>query len=192
MDLVQIKATRNDPKAAFFESLEGFDRDYDLENGVPLLAEVPSGASFRMSADFPRQIALYDFLPNVNDVLVASEQVRTLFESERVKHVEYLPVQIVNHKGRKVKEKYFILNPFPLVDCADGKKTKFVRNALNKEKWEEVKNLTIEEKRVPADYQLFGVEHITGLRLIRRALAEKMKAAGVRGFDTVELSAYRW
>lgn len=190
MDIVQIKAFEED-KAAFFEKLENFERDYDLGEGVSLLKVFPKDACFRMSDDFPDQIALFDFLPNVSNVLVASERVRALLESEGVDHVEYLPVQIVNHKGRKAKEKYFIINVFPRVDCADAKKSKFKRNPIDKNQWMEVSSLVIDDKRVPADFQLFGIEHIPSLFLVRRDLAGKMKAAGLRGFETAETSDYR-
>lgn len=192
MDFVQIKAIKNDPKTAYFEKLEGMERDNELKDGVPLLADMGKDARFRMSDDFPRQIAARDFVPNHNGVLVMSAKARALLEKEGVEDVEYLPVQLLNHKGRKVPEDYFILNPVRLVDCADAKKSKFKVNGIDKYTWNYVEKLTIDEKKIPKDAKLVSVAHLSPLILIHRALAKKMTAAGLTGFQVIELDKYRW
>jgi hypothetical protein len=191
MSYLQVK-TAAEPKAAHFKRVENFQAAYSLRSGISLEKGFPAQAAYRMSSDYPDQIALYDFLPNTQNVLVVSEKVRSLLEAEQVKHVEYLPVGVINHKGRKAKEKYFILNLFPLVDCVDQKKTQFTKNDIDEEIWMNVKNLTVLEQRITADFSLFRVNHIPELMLVSEVLAKKMKAAKLRGFEAIELSEYRW
>lgn len=180
------------PKTAQLETLKGVERDYDLRNGTSLLEDWENGARFEMSDDFPRQIALADLMPNAKAVFVISAKARKLFEGEGVTDAEYLHVHIINHKGRKVPEPYFVLNPLRLVDCADGKKTKYRLNRLDKNIWDDVENLTIDEKRIPKGAKLVSVFHFEPLILIHRTLAEKMTSAKLTGYRTVELSEYRW
>ena len=190
MAFVQIVADP-DEKCAHVTGVEGYDDNFQFQEGISLLEEFPEAAAYRMSDDHPRQIALHDFLPNTEGVLLVGENVRAFLEKEKVKNLEFLPVAILNHKGRKAKEKYFIVNPFPLVDCVDAKKTSFTPNPINKECWINVTNLTIDEKRVPQGFELFHVTHIPGLMLIDEKLAAKMKAAKLRGFEVIPTSQYR-
>ena len=190
MNYVQIKTVDYHPKTAHLGDLKGVERDNELRDGTPLLEDWEKNARFEMSDDYPKQIALADFMPNLHRALVLSAKARKLFEAEGVADAEYLPVHIVNHKGRKVPDPYFFFNPTRLVDCADAKKTKFRPWPIDKNIWIEVENLTIDEKRIPKDAKLVSVYHFNPLLLIHRSLADRMASAKLTGFETIELSRF--
>jgi hypothetical protein len=177
--------------AAHFGNVLNYDNRFELRKGIPLVGKTPPDAAYRMRDDFPDNIALHELLYNLDRQLVVQEKVRTFLEAEGVQHVEYLPVKVLNHKDREVKERYFIVNMLPLVDCIDLERTQCKRNRLDPRKLMDVSNLTVHEEKIPADFQLVRLDLLPAAVLIRRELAAKMKAAGFRGFTTAEVSEYR-
>jgi len=177
--------------AARFGYIQNYDKSFKLSAGIELSSSFPPDAAYRMHDDFPDNIALSDVLYNPDSQIVISEKVRSFLDTAGVQHIEYLPVKVLNHKGREVKERYFIANMLPLVDCVDLEKTQHEENLLDPDELINIRNLTVHEDKIPADFQLFRLKAISGAMLIHRALAQKLKAAGFRGFATPELSEYR-
>lgn len=177
--------------AAHFGNVLNYDNRFELRKGIPLVGKMPSNAAYRMRDDYPDNIALHESLYNLDRQLVVHEKVRAFLEAEGVQHVEYLPVKVLNHKDREEKERYFIINMLPLVDCIDLEKTQCKRNRLDPRKIMDVSNLVVHEARIPPDFQLLRLDLLPAAVLIRRELAQKLKAAGFRGFTTSEISEYR-
>jgi hypothetical protein len=176
--------------AAEFSHLRNYDDDFELHNGISLAKEFPPDAAYRMSDEAPDKTALHDVLDNRDRNFVINEKVKALLEAEGVQHVEYLPVKVLNHKDRAVKERYFVVNMLPLVDCIDMEKTKYKRNILDPEQLMHISNLTVHEEKIPADFKLLRVQFASAVMLMRRDLAEKLKAAGVRGLGIAEVVEY--
>jgi hypothetical protein len=191
MNHVQIKAIAR-AEAARIRNILNYDDDFELQDGLSLQATFPPEAAYRMDDNHPDRIALHEFLDNLDQQLVIHERVRDLLEAEGVRHVEYLPVRVLNHKDREVKARYFIANTYPLVDCIDQDKTRFKWNPLNDQAMMNVENLTLFEERIPPDFKLLRLKYLPSAMLIHRELAQKMKEARFRGFELVELSDYRW
>jgi hypothetical protein len=169
-------------KGAVFGPLENFEEDFLLDDGAPLSDRFSKDAAFRMKKEFPDQVAVYDFLHNSAKVLLVSEAARGFFEDAKLAHVEYLKVALINHKGRKVKEPYFIVHSFPRVDCVDPKKTKHRLNMIDKEAWIDVSDVTLVPSKIKPDFQLFMATHVPWLRLIRDDLAAKLQKTKLRGY----------
>ena len=86
-------------------TLQDVEDDFELLNGVTRVANFPPDASFRMSKDYPKNLKMEDFLVNENKLLVVSARVKEFLEGQKIEQNEFLPVRIINHKGREVKEK---------------------------------------------------------------------------------------
>lgn len=173
--------------AAEFSHLQNYDDDFELHNGVSLANDFPADAAYRMSDEAPDKTALHDVLDNRDRNFVINEKVKAFLEAEGVQHVEYLPVKVLNHKDRVVKERYFVVNMLPLVDCIDMEKTKYKRNILDPELLMHLSNLTMHEEKIPDDFKLLRVKFAPYVMLIRRDLAQKLKAAGFRGLGISEV-----
>ncbi|HYD41579.1 MAG TPA: DUF1629 domain-containing protein [Anaeromyxobacter sp.] len=171
--------------ACWLEAIEGVPRTYELDRGVSRASDWPSDACFRMSPELPDDVGLVDFLPNVGSCIVASAAVRALLEAEKVRNVEYLPVSIINHKGRKQPEPYFVVNPFPLQDCIDMERTVGTRNEIDRSLLAEVDHLVIDESRIDPSVMLFRMKHWPYRDVYRPELAEKIKAAKFTGIKFV-------
>lgn len=176
--------------AARFAHMLNYNSRFKLRKGIPLTATFPQEATYRMRDDFPDNIALHELLYNLDSQLVVNEKVRAFLEAQGVQHIEYLPVRVLNHKDRQVKERYFVLNLLPLVDCIDRSKTQCEESSLDPDQLMNISNLTVHEEKIPPDFQLLRLKGVSDAVLIRRELAEKMKAAGFRGFRTSEISEY--
>jgi len=142
-----------------------------------------------MSADYPDDIQLHEFLHNLDEQLIVNHRVKEFLELH-IDKVEYLPVNIINHKGRKAKESYFIVNLLDLEDCIDKEKTIFEWDELDSDLMDSVANLTVDESAIPKDRHLFRLKYLTSVIMISEDLAQEFKNEGFRGFETSELSEY--
>lgn len=191
MNYLQIKSL-SEGDAARFRNMLNNPKKFRLMKGIPLQDSFPAEAAYRMSDEFPDNIALHEVLYNLDRQLIINERVRSFLEEEGVQHVEYLPIRVINHKDREVKERFFIANMLPLVDCIDQSKTTFEWNPLDDQQMMDVENLTLDETRIPADFKLLRLKYLPTVMLIRRELALKMKEAKFRGFELVEIPDYHW
>ncbi|QSQ21987.1 hypothetical protein JY651_43740 [Pyxidicoccus parkwayensis] len=176
--------------AAEFSHMRNYDDDFEIHEGIPLKESFPPDAAYQMSDYAPDKTALQDVLENLDQNFVINEKVKAFLEAEGVQHVEYLPVKLLNHKGREVKERYFVVNMLPLIDCVDLEKTKYEENPLDPERLMNISNLTVHEEKIPDDFQVLRLKRISGAMLIRRDLVEKMKKAGFRGLGITEIVEY--
>ncbi|MBL0698708.1 DUF1629 domain-containing protein [Comamonas sp. JC664] len=168
-----------------------YGQSFKLCAGEPLASSFPQHAAYRMRDDFPDQVALHEVLYNMDSQLIVHEKARAFLDAERIQRIEYLPVRVLSHKDREVAERYFIVNMLPLVDCIDLEKTEHEENLLDPDELMNIRNLTVDENKIPSDFQLLRLKAVSGAMLIHRDLAAKMKAAGFRGFSTPEVAEYR-
>jgi hypothetical protein len=175
------------PRSCVLTSLQGVEDDYELRKGISRAEGFPPDAYFRMDPDFPKSLQLEDFLLNENSLLVVSERVRTLVEAEKLKNNELLPVQIKDHKNKRVKESYYILNQLELQDCIDLKESKLVVNDIDPDTFMDVDKLVIDEKRVDRDVKVFRMKRYAVIPVFRRDFAAKVKAANLTGIRFTEV-----
>lgn len=175
---------------ARFGRLEGFRRKYKLMRGREVADEFPADASFQMNRDFPDDLGLEDAAFNLSNQLVVSERLRAFLEAREVSGVEFLPVTMLDHKGRSVKADYVIANLLTHVDCVDKEATTHEWNPLNENAMVGVRNLTVDPERIPDDVQLFRLEHVAGVIGVRRDLAEALEAEGFTGLAFSDFADY--
>src|SRR5262245_48917133 len=96
--------------AAEVTVIENVEDDYELLRGVPRLASWPDDATFRMDEDFPDDVQLEDVLRAGQRVIVASERFKSFLVERAPRNNEFLPVTILNHKGRRVREPYWVVH----------------------------------------------------------------------------------
>jgi hypothetical protein len=169
--------------------LEGVEDSFEIDEGVSRLDGWPEGASATMDARFPKDIGLADSLAGAGFVVV-SGKVKALLAEAQANRVEMLPVRIVNHKGRTASPDYFVVNPLDVVDCVDVAASKGRWNALDPESLCGCDALVLREAEVPREMQIFRPKSWKNLIVVRRALADRMRAAGLTGLFFLEPSEY--
>jgi uncharacterized protein DUF1629 len=176
--------------ACLLGSIKGVKEDFNLTKGVSRAAGWPADAFYRMSPKYPKDIKLDDFLESMDTLLVVSDRVRGLLESERMDGVEFLPLSIVNHKDRKEPAPYFLVNIVGLQDCVDMTKTTRTVSPLDPELWITVQNLTLDPSRIEPRRELFRARYIRSATIWSEDLANKALAKGFTGIRFLKPSDY--
>jgi hypothetical protein len=178
------------PNACSLYKLEGVEDDYELKKGVSRLLSFPEKAVYNMHPDRPTNTLLTDNLFNTASLIVGSRRLRDLFERHAVPAVEYLPVTILNHKGKALGKEYYIINPVGLVDCIDVQKSKIKWDPMDEFMIEEVSRLVIDEAKVEPDRIVFRPKGYHWIVLVRREFAATVATEGITGVQWVELDEF--
>lgn len=168
--------------------MKGFPEDWKLQHGKPVEDVFPLGVNFSMNPDDPTGVLLTDSLRNIDRLIVASQRLRSLIESNEVPRLEYLQVQILNHKKRLIDEPYVIVHPTEPVDCLVVDACEPEWGIIDHDSIDELMHLVIDESRIPANRLIFRPKLYTKVVLVQRNLAEKITAAGLTGVRWIELS----
>ena len=97
--------------------LKGFNQPWLLAKGVALANNWPSDATFSMSPDYPTDMKLSDQVFGGSYRVVSIRLKEALSSIDESSNIEFLPVSILNHKGRLASKDYFIMNPLDSIDC---------------------------------------------------------------------------
>lgn len=146
--------------------------------------------AFRHEPEYPKDITLTASLYNLDKQIVASPTLRDLLESLNVPCMEYLPVNVYNHKGRPVDEPYVIAHPIEPIDCLDEAASGARRSRIDPDTIDKVKSLVIDESRIDPARLLFRPKAYHSVILAHRSLAAKVDAAGITGVRWIELSKW--
>ncbi len=176
--------------ACGLDSIENVERARALKRGVPFGDAFPGDARFRMSKAHKKDTVLTDDLSNTDRLKVCSPRLVDFLRKAKVGHVEYLPVRILDHKGKVASSDYRIVNPFPPQDVLDLKASGPQYSAIRKTTIMDVKRLVIDAKRVEPGVRIFRIKDFTDPVLVDRQLAEDIAAAGFVGPVFTELDEY--
>jgi hypothetical protein len=169
--------------------VSGVEDSFELDEGVSRAHDWPDDAYCSMDPDYPKDVALEDSLYGAG-ALVVSGRVKQALEGAGVNNVEFLPLRIVNHKGRIASKDYFIVNPLDVCDCIDIARSVVKWNAIDPDSICGCKALVLKEDAVPTNYQIFRPEHWRKVVLIRRELADTLRSTGLSGLDFIEPHEY--
>jgi hypothetical protein len=173
------------------KDLSGVDDVWELLDGLPRAERFPDDASYSMHPDFPDDTLLTDSLINSDMLIVASPKLKAFVEARKLKKVEYLPLRIIDHKGKVASKDYFIIHPIEPVDCLDLEASGAIRSTIDTETIRKVKRLVLDESKLDPDRELFRPKGFYRATLVRRALAQAIDAAGFTGVRWTELDKYR-
>ncbi len=168
------------------DEIDGFKDEPFLSIGRSFKDNYPDDVSIAMDADFPKDTVVLDHLRN--DLQICSGGLTDFLKSKEIDNVEYLPIWLINHKGRKVKPCFNILNPVTPIDCLD-------LAACNVRYFDEeegvidtVEKFVIDETKCQDFPALMRIEGIRGKVLIHRELAMAIDAEGFTGCGWLELA----
>lgn len=173
--------------AAAVTKLYGVDDVHDIAYGVPVAHRFPATAEFRFDPEFKRNTLLADCLINVASMLLCSARLKDFIASRNPEKVEYLPVRVVDIKGKPVEASYFVVHPIEPVDCIDFAKSQVKRSAVDPDSILTVQHLEIDGSKVPAAQLLLRPKGHANVILIRRTLMAEIEAAGFTGVGYREI-----
>jgi hypothetical protein len=169
---------------------KGVERSLDLNEGIPCAKDFPQGVTFQMDLSDPHDMLLADNLRNGNYLIVVSKKLKEFLESRSLKKVEYLPVTILDHKGRVASPDYFIVHPIDPVDCLDLDECSPTYSTIDPETINYIKELVLDESKVDPERELFRTKNFYTSTLVRQDLAEAIEAEGFDGVQFLDLENF--
>jgi hypothetical protein len=169
---------------------QGFEEPELLVEGVALSDQWPTNVVCQMNPEYPKDIRLTDSLYGPVNRVISLPLKQRLAELATADAVEFLPVTILNHKGRIASKDYFFVNPVGSVDCIDVDKSGVVWNAIDKTRISRTTALSLKAGAVPETVGVFRPTHIVNLTLLRRSISERLAADGFTGLKFRELGRY--
>ena len=174
--------------ACALETLNGVERSYRLNEGK---AEgFPSGAAFHMNPDFPDDMLLLVNVRNSDMVIEDWKRLQERLRSEALACVEFLPVEIIDHKGRVASRDHAIVHPIDPVDAIDKDQSIFETSFIDENDIDSFKRLVLKESAIPDDRHLFRLKGFWNITLVRRSLAEALTEEKFSGLSWLEIDAY--
>jgi hypothetical protein len=178
------------PHAAVFTDLRNFEYINLFDSGKPLAATFPADVALHMDPDFPNDLLLPDSVGNSLQLNVASQRLADVLRAEALPELEYLPLTIVDHKGRVASATHVIVHPVGLVDCIDLEQSVYKPNSIVPGKLSRVKKLVLDAARVPPGRMVFKCKGYGEPTIIRKALAAKLMAHGFTGLAALDITRY--
>jgi hypothetical protein len=181
---------RTVPDACVLNKFSGLEDAFRLRQGVPLLDGFPSDVAFHMDPDFPNNLRLVDNLLNSDRAMVVSPALRDYLDKRRIPKVEYLPVSIIDHRGRVASADYAIVHPIDPVDCIDRDRSDFTESRITPGQIGRFRKLAIDNTRVPADRQIIRLQGFWGATLVRADLVRDLSEGAFSGLSFLPVSKY--
>lgn len=176
------------------ESIMNVEDFHLLRFGESMKDNFPAEASMAMDRETPKEIGLADALWNTSSLLVVSDKFKSILEGipGALQENEILSVKIINHKGRPVKDPYFIIHQLENPPAVDETKTKGRRSKLAPDTYQFIDKMVLDVGKVPKDRMLFRAKQFTEAVFIRSDLAEKLEPLGLTGFEMREIDEHEW
>ncbi len=177
------------PNSFVLDKLSHVDNTWELTEGIPRAKGWPFGVTQSVDPDFPNDILLIDAFRSPERRIIISQAFKNFFVSKEVKQVEYLPVAIIDHKGKPAGD-YFILHPVFPVECLDIESSEAEWDILDDTTLHAIKRIVIDESKVDPKLQIFKIKFLYDLIIVRRDLAESITANKFSGVEWTELSDF--
>lgn len=190
VDYVLAKNTPG-PGACRLGALQGVEDSFQLLRGISRAEGFPSDAYFAMDPNFVEDVMLEDFLWNSNGVLVVSKRARDLLAARVEKELEFLPVKIINHKGRVEGASYSLANVLSYQDCIDESESKTRVNKINPARFSSIRKLVVDEEKLEGAPQVFRLKKYPPLALFHRTLAKAISDQGLTGLLFMETEEWK-
>ena len=166
------------------------ERIWELDRGISRINGFPSDTFCEMNPDFPKNIQLADYLYGANIPVIYSKLKEFLEKEVVINTIEYLPVRIINHKGRVASEDYFILNPLDVCDCIDLDRSGVVWNRIRAKFISGCKGLVLRHEAIPMDYKLFRLKYWEHNIIVSADLVDTLTAAELTGLRFLNVTGY--
>ena len=168
----------------------GFNADWKITTGVSVIADWPDDARLRMNPERSDDTILTDDLRNLESMIVASGRLAEVLRKEGFDELELLPVTIINHKKKPIKEPYFIIHPLNPIACIDKARSKLEMSPISPGHIAQAYKLALDEKKINKGRQIFRVAGLAGPVFVSRELAAKLDKERFSGLGCEEIDTF--
>lgn len=171
--------------AVIYHPPDGSPPAYEFFKGKRLARKFPAKATVRFADSFPKFIKVFDVVTSVFGVPIVSGKVRAILEELAEKDHEFLPMTLLDHKGKVASKEHFLLNPLRIEDVVDMQRSKYDRDRFEPDQIRRLMELHMKPAAVPDDVHLFRAKTKLDQIFIDDAVNdafEKAKVTGLRLF----------
>jgi hypothetical protein len=176
--------------ACLLDPIQGAAPERHLIRGERWAGGFPKGVRFEMSKRHKKETGLLDDVMNMDAVKVCSRKLVEFLRDRKLKNVDYLPVTILDHKGKVASSEYSIVHPVAPQDALDLDGSEPTYSPLMKTEIDEVRRLRVDPRRVDPEVRLFRLAAYFFPVLVDAKLAEEIRAAGFQGPYFTPLEEY--
>lgn len=163
-----------------FTYLSNRELAWPLKIGKRLQDVWPEDMTFSMNPERPKDKALTDYIPNLEGLLVASPKLIAFLRGQSLPDLEFLPITILDHKGRVAAKDYAVVSCCRVVDCVDQQASDFRWDGLQEPSMV-MKKLAVKADSLGDDDRLIRPKFVPGRVLYRADLREALKAQQFSG-----------
>jgi hypothetical protein len=157
--------------------LSNRDFAWSLSTGQSVAESWPADMSLSMNPERAKDVALSDYIHNLEGLLVASPRMVDFFTEQNLPNLEFLPVSILDHKGRVASDAYKIIHCCNVVDCVDQDQSDFQWDGLSEPSMV-VERVVIKEDALDGDARMITPKFVPGKVFYRVDFAEAIDAEG--------------
>ncbi|MFP2907955.1 imm11 family protein [Pyxidicoccus sp. 3LFB2] len=152
-----------------------------LDEGEPVAALFPPEPTVRFSETFPKQRKVCDFMANIFGSNIVSAKVKRILEAQGAKNCEFIPLVILDHKGKVASKEHFLLQVLGHVEAVDMERSNVVMNSILKDRIGNFKHMVLDRKAIPPDAVIFRLSRKRDEFLVNQATYEALTKEGVTG-----------
>lgn len=173
-------------KFCMLQDIENLPPDLRATQGG-LFEPWPADVRFHMDPNSPKQIQLPDWVDNLHNFIVVSKPLKDFIAESKPVDVQYLPVTIVDHKGKVASTDYVVINPYSLQDAIDQQASVIDWNPIDPTLIAACTTMVLDESRIAPGASIFRLKHYPSKVLLSRELASGIKKAGFTGVKFIEV-----
>lgn len=169
--------------SAVIEKLpEGAPPEHLLDEGTRLGDRFPPNASVRFSDEFATRRTVCDFMSNTFGSLIASARVRRILEAQGADNCEFIPLTLLDHKGKVASREHFLLNVLGHAEAVDLERSVVDMDSILKDRIAYFDKLVLRREGIPPDARIFRLSRKRNEFLISQAVHDAFTQEGVTGF----------
>lgn len=132
---------------------------YKIWEGLPYAEEAPDDLSATMKED-PDRTLRFDTLGNTQRLLVVSKCVRDFLKDAKVTAIEYIPIQIRDHNGTPISERYWIINVLDPIDCLNKEESVYSEHPMDDSLFVNIKKIVLNDSPNRKIFRIEGIDEI--------------------------------
>ena len=165
---------------------------YKYSKGISLVDVHPKNEASGIYYD-PDQldhIKLYDFVDNLDSLIIANSKVKAILDSFEIDNLEYLPSWLYDHQKNLASKDYAIINVLGSVDAIDMEKSDYKMNRIIKNQVKFIDELVLNYDKIPDNAKIFRATTKLNLVLIREDIKQAFEEAGLTGYKVFEADGW--
>lgn len=184
-----VAEVKDIPNSFVLGQISYTEKMWHTAEGIPRSATWPSGVTHSVSKDFPNDMLLVDVFRSPHQFLLISTRLKDFLVKQECENVEFLPVSILDHKG-KIAGEYFILHPIMPVDCLDVEASEAKPHIMDDSIFHAIARIALIPSKIEMQRKIFKIKGLVDLVIFRKDLAQEIDAQGFTGIGWRPLSEF--